>query len=385
MKILLITFEFPPQPGGIGTYSYETAKNLSLLGNDVIVLAHTNDISYDEIHEFDYKQSFKIIRYKNYKQKILKIVHRFLLSWKIIKNNNFNLLFITYSHAGVLGWWFNKIYNIPYAIMGHGSEFMKNNFILKKFIKVIFNNANIIFTNSNYTTNLIRNFQICNENIITIPLGANDHIYDFKLYNIKNYKEEYNLSNRKIVLTVGNLSKRKGHKFVIESIEILKNKFPEILYLIVGKGKEEKYLRNLIKQKELDYYIKIIGFVPMQDLPKYYLMCDVFVLNSTIDRDRQVEGFGIVLIEANLMGKPVIGTKGSGIEDAIEHNKNGILVPIDDPNETAKTIERLLVNPQLAKQMGEYGYRRAKDSFTWEKVVARTAKILKENFEVNNA
>ena len=378
MNLLFITFEFPPQPGGIGTYTYEIAKHLAEFGHDVTMLAYSHAIPEQLIVDFDKKQPFRTIRFKVNKTKIGKIIHRIFKALQVVRKKRFHLIFISHPHAGIIALFIKWLYNIPYVMMGHGSEFQYNNLFLKWVMVQIFNHSNVILTNSQYTTKLVKESGISNTTIHTIPLGADDKLYNLKNFDQEEIKEKYGFKGRQIILTVGNLSQRKGHRFVIEAIERLKEEFPNILYLIVGRGKKEQEIRALIEQKKLDKYIKMIGFVPLEQLPEYYAMCDIFVLNSTIAESGDVEGFGIVLIEANLMGKPVIGTKNCGIEDAIEHNKSGLIVPMDDTEATMQALRLLLNNPQLRIAMGEYGYRRAKEKYTWKKVAYETEKVLKE-------
>ncbi|RMF56558.1 MAG: glycosyltransferase family 1 protein [Calditrichaeota bacterium] len=378
MRILMITFEFPPQPGGVGTYSYQLAKHLSRLGNTVTVLANTNYMSETCIADFDLRDHpFQIIRYRRYRNKLAKIFHRIWLTWKVFRRKKFDLLFIPYAHAGILGWGLQKLYGIPYVMMGHGSEFLYRNPVLAKVIKMIFEGANLVLVNSHYTAQLVQK-RITNRNLMIIPLGADDEIYDYKKYSFGDIKSRYNVSGRKIILTVGSLSERKGHRFVIEAIKFLKADFPEILYLIVGRGSQENQLQQLIAVNNLEEHVRLIGFVPTEKLPEYYALCDVFILNSTIDHKGDVEGFGIVLIEANLMGKPVIGTRDSGMEEAIEHGKNGLLIPMNNIEATVWALRELLANPVKAQEMGEYGYRRAKREMTWKKVAEKTNRALKE-------
>ena len=132
MRILIITFEFPPKTGGISTYTYELAKYFSLIGHDITVLAYSAKISDKEIYEFDSVQTLRIIRFKNFKNKVLIILNRFFLTWNTVKKFPCDLLFITYSHAGLLGMIFKKIYEIPYVMFGHGSEFHYRNLFLKR-------------------------------------------------------------------------------------------------------------------------------------------------------------------------------------------------------------------------------------------------------------
>jgi len=245
MNILLISFEFPPQPGGIGTYSYQIAKNLHYLNNNITALVNTNLMSRDEVEKFDNFQEFNIIRFKNYKNKVFKIIHRIFFSCKVFESKKYDLIFITYSHAGIIGIIGKYLYKIPYIMMGHGSEFLYKNRYLNFFIRLFFNCSDLIFANSKFTADLMRNRGIINKNLKVIPLGADEKLYDKNRYNPDLLKKKYGFEKRQIILTVGNLSIRKGHKYVIEAVQILKDDFPNILYLIIGRGKEREYLEML--------------------------------------------------------------------------------------------------------------------------------------------
>lgn len=388
MNILLISFEFPPQPGGIGTYCYQIAKNLNNLDNHITALVHTNSMLKEEIEKFDNQQKFTIIRFKNYKNKVLKILHRIFFSWEILIKNKFDLVFIPYSHAGVIGLMAKAIWNIPYVMMGHGSEFLYKNLFLRFFIKLFFNRADLILTNSNFTADLIQGAGILNKNIKIIPLGADDEMYEKNRYNVNRLKNNYGFENREILLTVGNLSIRKGHKYVIEAVHMLRNIFPDLLYLIIGRGKELENLTEMIEELKLKKHVKIVGFVPYEILPEYYALCDIFILNSSIAPNGDIEGFGIVLVEGGLMGKPVIGTKNCGISEVIDHFKTGLLVEMNNSEETAAAIEQLLKNKKLRTSLGDNFYLKAKNSLTWRAVSQKTDRTIKSFFnkysEINN-
>ena len=380
MKILLISFEFPPQHGGIGTYSYQIAKNLQNFKNDVTVLVHTSYSTFKEIQHFDKHQNFRIVRFKNYRIKFIKIIHRICFSLKLIGRKSFDVIFIPYSHAGLFGFLFRKLFGIPYVMTGHGSELLYKSKFLRAFIKIFFNNADLVFANSNYTLGLMRKMNIINKKAYVVPLGADDFLFDREIYDQNLIRKKYGLENRKIILTVGSLSLRKGHRIVIEAVDKLKNDIPNLLYLIVGKGRNYESLKKFIHERKLDKYVRLEGFVSLEKLPEYYALSDIFILNSTVAPDGDVEGFGIVLVEAALMGKPVIGTRDCGIEEVIEENKTGLLVPMDSPRDTAEAIKKLFDNNTLREEMGNYSYNLAKEKFTWERTASETEKILKYLF-----
>ena len=128
-------------------------------------------------------------------------------------------------------------------------------------------------------------------------------------------------------------------------------------------------LQKLIEQKSLEKIVRFFGYVPTEELPIYYSQADVFILNSSNVDMKQVEGFGIVLIEAGLMKLPVIGAKDTGMEEAIDDGETGLLVDTRNPIDILAALKKILLHEEYAKELGQKGYERAKKSFTWDKMV----------------
>jgi phosphatidylinositol alpha-1,6-mannosyltransferase len=111
--------------------------------------------------------------------------------------------------------------------------------------------------------------------------------------------------------------------------------------------------------------------VPDQELAAYYAACDLFIMpNREIDGD--IEGFGMVFLEAGAARKPVIGGRSGGTEDAIVHGITGLRVDGTDVEAIAFAVVSLLLDPARAKILGEAGRRRIEQEFTWEAVVEQT-------------
>ena len=118
----------------------------------------------------------------------------------------------------------------------------------------------------------------------------------------------------KIVLTVGNLEKVKGHSYLIESIEGLSKKIDDVLCVIVGGGKEYQFLKDMVKEKGLQDCVRLVGEKPHAEINIWMNACDIYVQPSL------KESFGIVILEAMACGKPVIGTNVGGIPEIILDN-----------------------------------------------------------------
>src|SRR5262249_5022389 len=117
----------------------------------------------------------------------------------------------------------------------------------------------------------------------------------------------YGLQSKTVVLTVARLVPRKGHHAAIVAFSKIAEKMPDAHYLIVGTGPQESSIRAQIKELKLESRVTLAGFVPSPRLSELYNLCDIMLLANRQERDGDIEGFGIVFLEANAAGKPVIG------------------------------------------------------------------------------
>lgn len=173
-----------------------------------------------------------------------------------------------------------------------------------------------------------------------------NHGVDFK-------KFQKNLSNnlplivsKPYMLSVGTLKKRKGYFYSIKAFCQIAQVFPDLKYVIVGNGPKKESLLLLVNSCQLRDRIFFIDSLTEQDLINLYKSAELFILLSQ-DDSKDIEGFGLVFLEAAACGLPVIATKGTGAEDAILNNKNGFLVPQKDYNETASMIKNILLDRDL--------------------------------------
>jgi len=216
------------------------------------------------------------------------------------------------------------------------------------------------------------NMEVNKDKIIVVPNGINMRdIYTGKNKNI----QEYN--GKKVILSVSHLIKTKGIDLNLKAIDKLKQKYPDIIYLIIGKGKEKKDLKKLVNKLNLQNMVIFIGEVSHYEVMEYMASCDIFSLPSWN------EGFGVVYIEAMAQGKPVIGCQGEGIEDFVEHGITGMLVKPKDVDSLVGALDFLLSRPSEAQDIGKRARGLVLKKYTWEKNAEKTIEVYREVF--NNA
>ena len=180
---------------------------------------------------------------------------------------------------------------------------------------------------------------------VVIPNGINFSYDDLSIEKVKN--GSLNGYNTLSLLTVGNVTQRKGQHRVIKALPSIIDKFPNTVYHIVGIPTNQLAVIELVNELKVEKYIRIHGKVSDEELSELYKAADIFIMLSDNQKDGDVEGFGIALLEANSYGIPSIGAKGCGIEDAIDDHKSGILVDGSNSEEILNAILEITLKYDL--------------------------------------
>jgi glycosyltransferase involved in cell wall biosynthesis len=218
---------------------------------------------------------------------------------------------------------------------------------------------------SNYTKNLVTNLEL--ENVTVIQNGFNINILNNNL-TFSKFNFYPNL------ITLGNVSYRKGQHNVIEAIPKLKENFPNIHYHIVGIPTEKNVLISRIKDLQIEENVTFYGKVSETEKNVLLLKSDVFIMLSDKTPEGDVEGFGIAIVEANSLGKPSIGSINTGIEDAILNHKSGILVNPKNIEEVNKSVKEIIdFYDEYSRQAQLWS-----QNFSWKKIIKRYIKVIQK-------
>jgi len=217
-------------------------------------------------------------------------------------------------------------------------------------------------------------YKLPKEKVIPIPNGVDISFYkpDPKAGN--KIKEKYEIENKRIVLFVGRLVKKKGLQYLINSAPIILRKIPDIVFLIVGGtdkfAQYESELKKLIKHLNLEEKFIIVKNVPEKDMPSYYNAADVCVVPSI-----NYEPLPTVVFEAMACGKPVVASNLGGIPEQLGYDYT--LVPPKNSKELAKKIIEILQNDDLYITLSKRNRKRARE-FDWVEIAKKHIKIYKE-------
>ena len=191
-------------------------------------------------------------------------------------------------------------------------------------------------------------------------------------------RESLGLGNKKVIVSVGRLVHRKGQDVLIEAMPEIITSITDAHLLLIGEGPYKKELEKRIKNLGLEDRVTFVGRVQYADLPRYICVGDVFAMPS---RSRlaglEVEGLGIVYLEASACGLPVIGGISGGAPDAVLHGETGFSVDGRSAHEVAEAIVRVLTDKELAQRLGARGRQWVIEQWQWQMWSERFNQLLK--------
>ena len=191
-------------------------------------------------------------------------------------------------------------------------------------------------------------------------------------------KKTLGLANKKVVVSVGRLVHRKGQDVLIEAMPQVLKKVPDAHLVLIGEGPYRGYLESRVKKLGIDEHVTFIGRISYADLPGYICIGQLFVMPC---RSRlaglEVEGLGIVYLEASACGLPVVAGNSGGAPDAVLDGVTGLVIDGRDPRAVGQSIETLLLSPDRAHQMGVAGRAWIIDQWQWKIWSKRFAELLR--------
>lgn len=267
---------------------------------------------------------------------------------------------------------------IPYVCYVHGEDVGTASTSREQtwLVRRVLAGAEFLIANSHNTERLLREeWQIPPERIVVLHPGVDTNYFHPADRNPA-VRARLGWGDRPVLLTVGRLQKRKGHDVLIQALAEVRRHVPGVLYAIVGEGEEASFLRGLVKELGLDDQVQFLGEISDADLLHCYQQCDLFVLpNRQVGKD--VEGFGMVLLEAQACGRPVVAGASGGTAETMRIPETGEIVPCEGPDELATLLASLLTDRPRLERMGAAARSWVVEQFDWAALSRQAERIFR--------
>lgn len=352
MKVLYVTRKFPPSVGGMEQAAFELYKALN-------VLTYVRLVSYGGPNKY------------------LPVVY----PWLFVRALLSTLVWqpdVIYLQDGVMapmGLLLRVLMRKPIVVSIHGLEVTYENAFYKAIMKPSVLRMQQVVVGSTQTEQAVH-LRYPELPLKKVTYGVSDTFYIGKPTDTLRQElavalglDKSALHSRKLLVTTGRLVERKGVAwFVNEVMPRLREQHPDVLYLVAGKGPDEAKIRSAIEQHAMSEHVMLLGYIPDEVRDLLYNAADYFVMpNIPVPKD--MEGFGLVAVEAASCGTPVVASGIEGIIDAVVDGKTGKLLPARDANAYINTISEELTKSSFKRQairdyaLGRFSWRRSAEGY----------------------
>ena len=377
-KILCVTNDFGPRAGGIETFVIGLIERLPK--NTVIVYTSAQDKS--ELYDRQWRENYGVEVIRDKARILLPTPGVAYCISALVKDRGIKTAFFgaaaplalltpVLRRAGVKKivalthghevWW-SKIWPFTWAM------------------KSIARNVDHLTYLGEFTKNAISQTVSASANAAMVRIAPGIDTDHFAPVDSSELKKSLGLVDKRVIVSVGRLVHRKGQDILIAAMPEILREIPDSHLLLIGEGPYRQYLETRVKKLQIDSHVTFIGRISYTDLPRYICLGEVFAMPA---RSRlaglEVEGLGIVYLEASACGLPVIAGNSGGAPDAVRDGVTGLVIDGRDPQTVAQSVSELLLAPERAHQMGLAGRAWIIKEWRWQIWSERFAEILISN------
>jgi len=370
LKIVHITFNFPPDMGGVGAYVQNLSRFLTEQNVEVAVIALPTQLNLNPTGQPNAP---------TYRLKVLKLplsdpipLNLLWILRTLLKTKKRKIIHL-HGHCtflSLVGAFCCNLLKISYVVTHHGegleiSTLSKINGALRREViaKYVLRNSKLVISvTENEAATLMTRYRVPKNRILVLHNGVNSNEFDLSpKYNV--LPKEW--LGKKVIYNGGIIAQWKGLEYLVKAMKLVVDQCEDARLMITGDGPDRIRLQNLINSLGLGEYIKFLGRVEPTFLPSFYNSSCMFVLPSLYDV------CPTTVLEAMASRKPVIITSNGGQKELVVDNVNGIVIPPADPGELAKAILTILSSKKLAFEMGCQGRKIVEEKFEWSKIGRR--------------
>lgn len=374
MRVLVITNDLPPRVGGIQYYVEQLALGMSAAGDDVILYGSC----YEGDAEWDASVPFRVVREPT--ATLLPGPRTLRHSLRLVQHMDPDVVvFGAAFPLGLLGPVIRRRTGVPYVGFTHGLEVSSARMPGGgRLLRRIGRDAAAITFVSHWCEAELRSQFGPGPRYAMLPPAVDPEVFNASVDGTL-VRERYGLGDDPVVVCVSRVVERKGQDQLIRALPDIRRRVPGARLLIVGGGPHLPALAELARSTGVVDHVTITGEVPQSELPSHFAAGDVFAMPC---RERigglEVEAFGIVFIQAQAIGRPVVAGNIGGVPDALVPGETGVLVDGTDRDAVADSVASLLGDPDRATRMGGAAAKFVSDGFTWEQRTRELRSLLAE-------
>lgn len=372
---LFITNDFGPRAGGIETFVHGLVERLPNGSVIVYTSAQQNSAEFDAKWLQDY--GVEVIRDRSKillpTPRVIKVCKQLVKSRKLTK-----VAFGAAAPLGIMARAMRRAGAQKIVALTHGHEVWWAKVPPFSFaIRFMSRNIDAITYLGEYTKSEISKAFSKTEVTKLVQIAPGIDVEHFVPTDSSKLRAELGLADKSVIISVGRLVHRKGQDKLIAALPAIKVEVPNVHLVLVGVGPHQDYLEKLASKLNVSDCITFIGRINYAELPTYICLGDIFAMPS---RSRffglEVEGLGIVYLEASACGLPVVGGKSGGAPDAVLIGETGLVVDGTKPAEIAGACIELLNNPELCALMGAAGRAWIIENWRWDIWATKYAALL---------
>jgi phosphatidylinositol alpha-1,6-mannosyltransferase len=363
--VLFVTNDFGPRAGGIETFIIGLIQRRPF-GQTIV---YTSSQPESEQYDADWMKNYgvRVIRDRS---KILLPTPRVAFQLRrIIKSEGITTAaFGAAAPLGLLSASMKRAGVLRTVALTHGHEvWWAKVFPFNILLRRIGATVDVLTYLGEFTRNAIASALTAKAKSAMVKIAPGIDVDHFSPIDASALRQSLGLADKKVIVSVGRLVHRKGQDHLIESMPEILEVVPNAHLLLVGQGPYRDYLQQLVTKNALEDSVTFIGRIQYADLPQYICVGDIFAMPS---RSRlmglEVEGLGIVYLEASACGLPVLAGNSGGAPDAVLHNETGLVVDGTDNKQIAAAAIELLTKEVSARKMGVVGRQWIIDKWRWE-------------------
>jgi phosphatidylinositol alpha-1,6-mannosyltransferase len=374
-RVLLVTNDFPPRRGGIQSYLHELVGQLARTGAHTLTVYAPN---WKGCEEFDRAASYEVVRHPG--TLMLPVPSVDARMRRLIAGRDIESV------------WFGAA--APLALLAprargagagrviastHGHEVGWSMLpVARSALRRIGNDTDVIPYVSRYTRDRFAGAFGPAAALEHLPPGVDTDRFAADPAARAELQARYGIGDRPVIVCVSRLVPRKGQDMLIRALPAIRERVDGATLVIVGGGPYLSTLHRLAREGGVAEHVVFTGGVPGAELPAHHAMADVFAMPCrTRGAGLDVEGLGIVYLEASATGVPVVAGRSGGAPETVRNGVTGLVVDGGQVGEIATAITDILADPDRAARMGEAGRRWAVDNWQWHTHAARLGDLLR--------